>query len=320
VSITGHFAGTIAVDQITGYEPPAEGDAERVKAATKLAPLANFPGAGFVEMTSDEWKGYSRASAGWTRVAPATATTGAYRYRSIYRGGSTHQVFISDAKRVDPPALAATPKPMLPDRPLREVTARRAPSPTEDRAAGLRAQLRAGVAVVSAPELFPTPSALALRMVDLAEVSPGHVVLEPSAGTGAIVAPLLERGAHVIAIERNDAAARMLERAHGGERCRVVCEDFLAAEASPVDRVVMNPPFSADIAHVRHAFARLVPGGRLVAVMSAGVRFRQDQESTAFRALVDRCGHVEDLPEGTFKESGTSVRTVLVTLEKGAAA
>jgi hypothetical protein len=41
----------------------------------------------------------------------------------------------------------------------------------------------AGVQVVIAPQLFPTPPGLADRMVALADIRPGQQVLEPSAGT-----------------------------------------------------------------------------------------------------------------------------------------
>ena len=51
----------------------------------------------------------------------------------------------------------------------------------------MRDTLKAGVQVVSAPQLFPTPTELAARMVELAEIEDGQQVLEPSAGTGAIV-------------------------------------------------------------------------------------------------------------------------------------
>jgi hypothetical protein len=40
----------------------------------------------------------------------------------------------------------------------------------------------AGVQVVIAPQLFPTPPELADRMVALADIRPGQQVLEPSAG------------------------------------------------------------------------------------------------------------------------------------------
>ena len=87
------------------------------------------------------------------------------------------------------------------------------------------------------------------------------------------------------------------------------------------DRVVMNPPFNkarADIHHVLHAFKFLKKGGRLVAIMPSGVRFRDDKLTNEFRDLVLSCGTIEDLPEQSFKESGTLVNTVLVILNKGA--
>jgi hypothetical protein len=84
-----------------------------------------------------------------------------------------------------------------------------------------------------------------------------------------------------------------------------------------VNAALMNPPFSkrADVAHVLRAFNLLEPRGRLVAIASAGVKFRQDALALDLRTLIRRCGSVEPLPDGSFSESGTDVRTVLVTLE-----
>ena len=50
----------------------------------------------------------------------------------------------------------------------------------------MRQTLKTGVAVVSAPQLFPTPATLAARMVELAQIEPGQEVVEPSAGTGVL--------------------------------------------------------------------------------------------------------------------------------------
>ncbi len=80
----------------------------------------------------------------------------------------------------------------------------------------------------------------------------------------------------------------------------------------------MNPPFAdgQDIQHVTHALHMLKPGGRLVAIMSAGVMHRQDRKTTAFRAMVEeRGGVIEPLPVNTFKDSGTGTCTVLLTLD-----
>jgi type I restriction-modification system DNA methylase subunit len=91
-----------------------------------------------------------------------------------------------------------------------------------------------------------------------------------------------------------------------------------AGRSGKFDRVIMNPPFAnqADIAHVTHALKFLNYGGRLVAIMSAGVSFRGDRKATGFREMVEKLGGViEPLPEGSFKEAGTSVNAVMVTLD-----
>jgi len=98
--------------------------------------------------------------------------------------------------------------------------------------------------------------------------------------------------------------------------------DFLATTPSPTfDRVIMNPPFTkrADIEHVLHAYKFLAPGGRLVAIMSAGVMFRGDMKSVRFRDLVTtHGGSIAPLPEGSFKAAGTSVNTAVVTINAAA--
>lgn len=82
----------------------------------------------------------------------------------------------------------------------------------------------------------------------------------------------------------------------------------------------MNPPFAGqdDVRHVMHAFGFLRRNGRLVAIMSAGILFRTNKLTTAFRDLVaDRGGAIEPLPEGSFRSSGTSVNTCIVTIVAG---
>jgi type I restriction-modification system DNA methylase subunit len=81
----------------------------------------------------------------------------------------------------------------------------------------------------------------------------------------------------------------------------------------------MNPPFrnQSDIDLVLHAYSMLARNGRLVAIMSGGVMFRNNAKTTAFRELVHSCGGtITENPPGSFKESGTSVNTVMVTMNK----
>jgi 16S rRNA G1207 methylase RsmC len=163
---------------------------------------------------------------------------------------------------------------------------------------------------------FPSPPAVVDRLMELADIAPGMTVLEPSAGQGAIAFASHERGAVVDCVELMKANVDTLI---GDKRCRAVSHcDFLTMEQAPVyDRVVMNPPFmkQADIKHVTHAHKFLKPDGLLVAVMSAGVGFRTDARTKAFLALVhDRGGHIEPLPENSFKASGTGVNTVIAVI------
>ncbi|HUW45751.1 MAG TPA: RsmD family RNA methyltransferase [Dehalococcoidia bacterium] len=164
---------------------------------------------------------------------------------------------------------------------------------------------------------FPTPSVVVDRLMDIAEIAEGMSLLEPSAGKGSIAHRCVEEGAIVECYELMESNFQYLIDQE--EFNFVGNEDFLTVDhtSKKFDRVVMNPPFAkqADIKHVLHALKFLKPNGLLVAVMSAGVTFRENSLTKEFRDLVDeRGGSIEKLPDGAFKESGTMVNTVIVTI------
>lgn len=170
---------------------------------------------------------------------------------------------------------------------------------------------------------FATPPALAAELVELAEVQSGMSVLEPSAGEGALVAALCDVAGHVLAYEldlrRFDKLAQRFARV---EHVELVAFDFMAATpAKRFDRVVMNPPFCKvagvdHIHHVQRALSWLKPGGVLVSVLPASVSFRQDRRYREFRDWYKgHKGVLRDLPDGSFKASGTGVRTVVLKME-----
>ena len=161
---------------------------------------------------------------------------------------------------------------------------------------------------------FPTPGVVVEQLLSLAELSSGLLVLEPSAGRGAIASRVLRFGCDVDCVELLADNAEHLRAVdlllfHG---------DFLTLDPDPVyDRVIMNPPFArqADIHHVNHAMKFLKPDGILVSVMSAGVMFRTNRLTVDFKNMVDaHDGEIIPLPEGSFKESGTLVNTVIVKM------
>lgn len=163
---------------------------------------------------------------------------------------------------------------------------------------------------VSAYQLFQTPQTLAARMVELAEPSPGLTWLEPSAGLGRIVRPILATNpGSVTACEVDAELSGELFREFPG--VTLWQGDFLSREAPETfQRIVMNPPFHmrSDIRHVQHAFSMLATSGVLVGLCLA-TRHREE----ALRPLTDLW---ETIPAGTFRAEGTNVETILFRIRK----
>ena len=189
-----------------------------------------------------------------------------------------------------------------------------------------QAILSGSYAPLNALEFFRTPDTLAHRVVALAGLHPGQWVLEPSAGDGALV-QAITRATDTDALVLHVCEVHDDRRAHlEAAGLEVVAADFLAFEGvcgiygpRHYDRIVMNPPFSRaqDVQHVTHAWNLLARGGRLVAIMSAGVRFRQDARYANFRTQLEIVGgQIIDNPPDAFKASGSSVNTVTVVLDK----
>lgn len=187
--------------------------------------------------------------------------------------------------------------------------------------AEMRAALRGGVPIniTYNPHLFPTPPALAQRMVDLAAIPCGGRLLEPSAGTGALLAGLpgllpfpaacRQTWCHVDAIDNDPQLVARLRAS--GLAHSVVLADFLNHPREPIcDSILMNPPFqhAVDIHHIRHAAHFLKSGGTLVAICAGGPR-----QHEKLRPWVEELrGRWEPLPAGTFASSGTAANTVLL--------
>lgn len=338
VSTNARYVPVRGIEEIEDYRAPTPEEIEQAKKATRLPPLVNYPSEGCLEMTTAQWKLCERSQSGYAKRMAGSGVDGPHRQRIVYRGGKLLNVFLTDSKVVERPKAGGEAPVVLPRE--RVVPAVRTRTPEESDAreghfATMRDQLRnGGVKVVVAPQLFPTPKILAQRMIERATQGAGCAgfrVLEPSAGTGVLVDAVIDSATGAdccwtVAVEVDGRLAAELERrrdlrlyANDGNH-KIVCGDFLACgeELGTFDRILMNPPFAnaQDIEHVTHALRMLKPGGRLVAIMSVGVTFRQDNRTVAFRTLVEgRGGVIEALPDDTFSESGTHVRTVLVTID-----
>jgi hypothetical protein len=328
VTVIGHFASTIAIEDVADYRAPAEGVAEKVKAATKLPPMCNYPREGFKHMTAAEFKAKNFSDVARSVVHKATDAHSAHRTRNTYAGGfRSVPVYVTDAKRVDPPApTGASPAPRIEVLPPAPTVHRepQAPDPIQENLKAARATAKAGVQVVSAPQLFPTPAALVAKMIAAANLKPGLCVLEPSAGTGNIVKAVLDTvDTEVLAYEISGDLCTHLSRTFPSWKLKAIRQDFLEVTdfQGQYPRILMNPPFErgADIEHILHAMKFLAPagwdpglmgdkGGLLVAICANGPRQQAELKPLATTW--------EELPEGTFAAQGTNVRTVMLTIQR----
>lgn len=172
---------------------------------------------------------------------------------------------------------------------------------------------------------FPTPPDVVDRMLKWCELDrfdfEGRRILEPSAGIGAIAEAAREAAplATLDTVEVLPINAAMLRRKgfepHTG--------DFLEWKPDyEYDAVLMNPPFSVDgdrlayITHIEHAWSLLREGGELVSITPTAWQFRSDKRSRDFMAMVGEYGDSDEIEEGAFKESGTTIATRLVWMRK----
>lgn len=166
-------------------------------------------------------------------------------------------------------------------------------------------------------QFYETPRVLAQRMVDYVGLSSAARVLEPSAGHGAILRAI-GNGPDKVAIELDPANISWLLRT-GLSGLHIHEADFLTCfpdtelksgeSLGLFDAVIMNPPFTRgqDVKHILHARKFLNPGGTIVAICANGPREQRD-----LKPLVVEW---EELPVGTFAESGTNVSTVLIVMD-----
>ena len=170
-------------------------------------------------------------------------------------------------------------------------------------------------------QFFETPPELARKMIEMLEIEEDNNILEPSAGRGAIIDcfPILPKGSLLHAIEINPENYEILIEKG---TCCAIKGDFLKVDLTDCeswDRIIMNPPFTKqqDVDHIWHAWSILKHGGMLVSVVSESPFFRDNRKSSNFRQLLlDTNAEVIINPDGTFKSSGTMVRTRLIKIIK----
>lgn len=186
-----------------------------------------------------------------------------------------------------------------------------------------------GVIITAKDEdYFPTPTnvaqELSKKVFEYVDISQPWTFLEPSAGTGDLAyhVPYIGCESFTLVEMNKDRVQVLKERFKGVNSIGVFEANFL--ECNPLiqkefDVIVMNPPFSNNQApkHILHAWSMLKSGGVLGAIMPPTCETR---EQKVYLELQDKVLQYKvwskELPEGTFKDAGTMIKTVMFVAVK----
>lgn len=167
-------------------------------------------------------------------------------------------------------------------------------------------------------QFYPTPDWLAHKMVDLANINKSDIVLEPSAGRGAILKYIALKTKHYYAVEYNKQNAEIL-REQGFRVNLTSFENYYTKANKQFNKIIMNPPFAnkMDLKHTVLAYNLLKPGGKLLSLIAENSIYYDRPVTHKFNAfLKQHNATITEIPHGSFKESGTNVDVIMITLHK----
>lgn len=179
---------------------------------------------------------------------------------------------------------------------------------------------------------FSTPIPLAYVASRAAAITADDVVLEPSAGTGLLAIFAELAGARLAlneyAVVRHSLLGPLFAGVSVSQHDAAHIDDSLDRSIRPTV-VLMNPPFSAGVhvegrmadaawRHLASAFARLAPGGRLVAITGAGLSPDNPAWRDAFVRLQEKSTVLFSAAIGgsIYTRHGTTMETRLIVIDK----
>lgn len=167
-------------------------------------------------------------------------------------------------------------------------------------------------------QFFETPDILADRLVELAEIRDKDVILEPSAGNGAIVKAIHREFPYmdVYGYEIMEQNHEHLSKLH---HFKLLGSDFLKECDTDFDVIIANPPFSGnqDIDHIYNMYNHLTPSGRLVSIASPHFLLSSGKKEQAFKKwLEEKKAEIHLIERGAFKDSGTMIESRIIVIRK----
>lgn len=174
-------------------------------------------------------------------------------------------------------------------------------------------------------QFFATPDHVADMMVDKLNYEPWMRVLEPSAGDGALIKALKRKFdvGYVDCYEAMELNIKKINPENGNSGipgALIQGTDFLKCDSKDYyDIILANPPFTKnqDIDHIRKMFEVCKPGGTIVTLSSPSWTFGSQRKQIEFREWLDSLGAEQiEIDLGEFKESGTTIKTVMLIINK----
>lgn len=167
-------------------------------------------------------------------------------------------------------------------------------------------------------QFFATPDGLAERVAKLACIGEKDTICEPSAGSGAMVNAILKLYGSDKKVSGYELMPLNQGRLSKIPQFELLGSDFLTCTQT-FDRIVANPPFAKnqDIDHIYKMYDCLNPGGRMSVICSKHYQFGPERKAQEFKKWIHGMDvYTEDVPAGTFKESGTTIETVILVIDK----
>jgi len=163
-------------------------------------------------------------------------------------------------------------------------------------------------------QFFATCETEADEMRKLSGYKPGMKIGETSAGHGDLVDPYPKEDVTVYELFEDNIKI-LKEKGYNpreGDFLEVVPEELF-------DIILMNPPFTKgqDMKHILHSYKFLKPKGRMVSIASTSWGKGSQKAQKDFRRWLAEVGaEVTQIEAGAFKESGTSVATTMILINK----
>lgn len=185
-------------------------------------------------------------------------------------------------------------------------------------------------------EFYPTPDAVIAKMIEpYADILSTATILEPSAGSGAIVDYITTKGLKVPYTTKRGETLMMnvtakkekiytcehnpeLQLILQGKGYRIVADDFLSYRPDTrFNLLLLNPPFSCGARHLLHAWEILQSGDIACLLNAETVRNVCTKERERLKAIIAENGSVEYLgPVFRTADNPTDVDVALVRLHK----